>query len=82
MTDPATDPRPSRPIPDGACLRCGSSLQTLGTEEFRTGGTSGGWKLVFGEWAELGENMLRLEVRVCSSCRQVDLRVPDAFTDA
>ena len=32
--------------------------------------------LLFGEWAELGEGMLRLEVRACSVCRTVDLRVP------
>lgn len=74
MTDPMTRP----PVPDGICLRCGAALDTLGTEEFRTGGTSGGWKLLFGEWAELGENMLRLDVRACTSCRHVDLRVPDA----
>jgi hypothetical protein len=74
MTDPATPAR----IPDGTCLRCGAALESLGTEEFRTGGTTGGWKLLFGEWAELGENMLRLEVRACTSCRQVDFRVPDA----
>lgn len=72
MDPPRTTERP----PDDACLRCGAQLETLGTEEFRTGGTTGGWKLLFGELAELGENMLRLEVRACTSCRQVDLRVP------
>jgi hypothetical protein len=70
MTD-ATPLRDSQ-----ACLRCGSTLQSMGIEEFRTGGTSGGWKLLFGEWAELGEQMLKLEVRACSSCGQVELRVP------
>jgi len=59
-----------------ACLRCGSDLRSIGLEEFRVGGTSGGRKLIFGEWAELGEGMLRLEVRACPTCRQVDLRVP------
>jgi hypothetical protein len=78
VTDPAAGPAPRRPIPDGVCLRCGSDLDSLGVEEFRTGGTSGGWKLLFGEWAELGENMLRLEVRACTNCRHVELRVPDA----
>ena len=37
-----------------------SELASMGVEEFRTGGTSGGWKLVFGEWAELGEDKLKL----------------------
>jgi len=48
----------------------------MGVDEFRVGGTTGGWKLLFGELAELGEGMLKLEVRACSSCRQVEFRVP------
>jgi hypothetical protein len=63
-------------IPDGACVRCGSPLESLGVERFRTGGTTGGWKLLFGEWAELGEDMLDLEVLACRTCRRVELRVP------
>ena len=65
----ATDPN--------ACLRCGTELQSIGTEQFRVGGTSGGWKLLFGEWAEVGEEMLTLEVLACPSCRKVELRVPE-----
>jgi hypothetical protein len=53
----------------------------MGIEEFRIGGTTGGWKLLFGEWAELGEGMLKLEVRACTVCHTVDLRVPQAFPD-
>jgi hypothetical protein len=59
------------------CLRCGAPVYGLGIEEFRVGGTTGGWKLLFGEFAELGEGMLKLEVRACTVCRTVDLRVPD-----
>jgi hypothetical protein len=40
------------------------------------GGTTGGWHLLFGEWAELGEGKLRLEVRACATCRQVEFRAP------
>jgi hypothetical protein len=58
------------------CLRCGARLDSMGVEEFRVGGTTGGWKLLFGEWAELGEGMLKLEVRACGACRQVEFRVP------
>ena len=72
QASPATSASTSR---DG-CLRCGASLQSVGIEDFRVGGTSGGWKLLFGEWAELGEGMVRLEVRACTVCRTVDLRVP------
>lgn len=71
-----TEPRAGRTIGDDECLRCGAQLETMGVEEFRTGGTTGGWKLLFGELAELGEGKLQLEVRACPSCRQVDLRVP------
>ncbi len=53
------------------CLRCGGPLSEVGREKFRVGGTSGGWKLLFGEWAELGEDMLELEVWACGRCRKV-----------
>lgn len=62
--------------PDDGCLRCGASLSFVGLEEFRTGGTSGGWKLVFGELAELGEEKLPLQVWACERCRRVEFRVP------
>lgn len=64
-----------RTSPD-SCLRCGAELESMGVETFRVGGTTGGWKLLFGEFAELGEGMLKFEVRACGACRQVDLRVP------
>jgi hypothetical protein len=62
----------------GACLRCGAELSAVGLEKFRVGGTSGGWKMLFGELAELGEDMIELEVFACPSCRKVELRVPVA----
>jgi hypothetical protein len=58
-----------------ACLRCGATIQSMGVEEFRVGGTSGGWKLLFGEFAELGEGMLKLELLACGSCGKVELRM-------
>ena len=60
-----------------ACLRCGTQIKSIGVEQFRVGGSSGGWKLVFGEWAELGEDLLSLEVLACPQCRKVELRVPE-----
>jgi hypothetical protein len=71
MTEPATTGHAP-----GACLRCGGPIQSMGIEEFRVGGTTGGWKLLFGEWAELGEGVLRLEVFACASCGKVELQVP------
>jgi hypothetical protein len=50
----------------------------MGVERFRVGGTSGGWKLLFGEWAELGEQMLPLELLACGRCRWVEMRVASA----
>jgi hypothetical protein len=60
----------------GNCLRCGQALELMGIEQFRVGGSSGGWKLLFGELAELGEDMLELEVFACPYCRKVELRAP------
>ena len=56
------------------CIWCGKQMQSVGVREFRTGGTTGGWKLVLGEWAELGEGMMKLEVLACPACRRVDFR--------
>lgn len=44
-----------------------------GKANFRVGGTSGGWKLLFGEWAELGEEMLPFHVYICPKCGKVEL---------
>src|SRR5207247_10070681 len=66
--------------PDGRCIACKGELQSIGTEQFRVGGTTGGWKLLFGEWAELGEDMLSFEVLACTACRRVELRAPPAGT--
>ena len=59
-----------------ACLRCGGTMTSMGVESLRVGGTSGGWKLLFGEWAELGEDTLPLELLACSACHRVEFRVP------
>ena len=61
---------------DDRCLRCDGTLTWMGTEQIRTGGTRGGWKLLFGELAELGEEMLPLEAFACGRCRMVEFRVP------
>jgi hypothetical protein len=61
---------------DDTCLRCREPVASLGVAEFRVGGTSGGWKPFFGQWAELGEGILPLEVFGCDTCGHVELRRP------
>ena len=60
-----------------ACLRCRRELTSLGTPAFRIGGSSGPAHLIFGNWAELGESTVDLEVLACDSCGQVELRLPE-----
>ena len=60
------------------CLRCGSPIASLGVQQFRTGGNTGAWKLVFGELAELGEGMTQFEMFACQTCRHVEFRLPAA----
>lgn len=55
------------------CSSCGNNAQYVYTANFRIGGTSGGWKLVFGEWAEVGEQTIPLYVFVCPNCGKVEL---------
>jgi hypothetical protein len=58
------------------CLGCRSPLQSIGVEHFRVGGVSGGWRMLMGQWAELGEGVLDLEILACPNCRRVEFRVP------
>ena len=41
--------------------------------QFRIGGTGGTWKLIFSEWAELGEKMLPFYIYVCPKCGKIEL---------
>jgi hypothetical protein len=58
------------------CTRCGQEMRSMGVVDFRTGGTTGKWKLLAGERAELGEGLLRLELRHCPGWREVSIRLP------
>lgn len=58
------------------CLGCKGPLQSLGVEHFRVGGVSGGWAALMGQWAEIGEGILDMELLACRACRRVELRVP------
>ena len=58
---------------EGKLCSCGAVMQFAEKADFRVGGTSGGWKLLFGEWAELGESMIPLDVYVCPRCGMIRL---------
>jgi hypothetical protein len=57
-------------------------MQSLGQIPIRVGGSSGGWHLLLGEWADLREGVLPLDVYRCSQCKRVeffdtDLSLPE-----
>jgi hypothetical protein len=60
-----------------ACLRCKRELVSLGSPNFRIGGTGGAAHLLFGNWAELGESTVQFDVLACDSCGHVELRLPE-----
>lgn len=47
-------------------------MESLGQIPVRTGGTSGGWHLLFGELADVSERTLPLDVFRCNRCRRVE----------
>jgi len=55
------------------CFLCKTPMQALGAIPVRVGGTTGGWHLVFGELADLGESKLTLDMYRCNQCRRVDI---------
>jgi hypothetical protein len=48
-------------------------MMDMGDNPFRTGGSTGAAHLLLGNWAELGEDILHLDVFVCQSCGRVQL---------
>jgi len=63
------------------CSFCGQNAQYVYTAKFRVGGTSGGMKLLFGEWAELGEEMIPMYVFVCPNCGKIELHATEDLKD-
>ncbi|MCW4009454.1 MAG: hypothetical protein NWF05_02390 [Candidatus Bathyarchaeota archaeon] len=54
------------------CSSCGAITVYVYSENLRVGGTSGGWKLLFGEWAEIGEQTMPVEVYICQRCGKIE----------
>ncbi len=59
------------------CLRCGFLVHPEGTMTVRTGGVEGGWSLLIGNWADVGEGTLDLNAYLCPNCGHVEFRLPD-----
>ena len=54
------------------CSVCKASMQSLGQVPVRVGGTSGGWHLLLGEWADMTERVFPLDVYRCQGCKRVE----------
>jgi hypothetical protein len=54
------------------CPWCRVELNSLGQIPVRIGGTSGGWHLVFGEWADAGEDVLSFDAYRCPQCSRLE----------
>jgi hypothetical protein len=59
------------------CSVCGEEMCSSVKARFRIGGTGGTWKLIFGEWAELGEKMIPFYIYVCPNCGKIELFVDE-----
>lgn len=55
------------------CYSCSVEMQFAQKVPFRIKGTRGIWKLMFGEWAELGEEMLSFDVYLCPKCGHIKM---------
>jgi hypothetical protein len=47
-------------------------MKSLGQVPIRVGGTSGGWHLLFGNWADVDEALFPLDVYRCPQCKRVE----------
>jgi DNA-directed RNA polymerase subunit RPC12/RpoP len=59
-------------LPPLRCTSCGGPT-VRGFLSLRTGGTSGGVGLLFGQLAEAGEQPINLRTETCSQCGHLDL---------
>ena len=63
------------------CLRCGSLTYARGKMTLRTGGVGGGWSLLIGELADIGEGTVDVNAYACPNCGHVEFRLPDRDGD-
>jgi hypothetical protein len=48
-------------------------MESLGQLPIRVGGTSGGWHLLLGEWADSTERVFPLDAYRCPRCKRVEM---------
>lgn len=54
------------------CPACKSEMDSLGQLPIRVGGTTGGWHLLLGNFADMREGILPLDVYRCGTCKRVE----------
>jgi hypothetical protein len=54
------------------CPHCKVELRGLGQLPIRVGGTTGGWHLFLGEWADYGESVKPLDLYRCEKCGRLE----------
>jgi hypothetical protein len=54
------------------CVNCKVALQSIGQIPVRVGGTSGGWHLLLGEWADASEGVRPLDAYRCPQCARLE----------
>lgn len=59
------------------CRDCGAAMWSGGTEQFHVDGSSGLWRMMFGEPSDLEGAAMPLEIWSCPTCRRVEFRVPE-----
>jgi hypothetical protein len=54
------------------CPACKCEMNSLGQLPIRVGGTTGGWHLLLGNWADTRESIMPLDVYRCGTCKRVE----------
>jgi len=67
------------------CATCKTPMLFLGQLPIRVGGTSGGWHFLSAGLADIGEDVLPLDVYRCGRCKRLeffdlDLSIPSHLT--
>jgi len=63
----------SQAVASVKCYSCDVDTEAVLDVPFRIGGSSGGWHLMFGQWAELGEELLSFNLYICHQCGRVQM---------